>query len=151
MRNAELVPEICIASRPETLGNFLFTFLFVKIQLFVYINSFNLCLFTFFRCNEQPGLTAVHTLLLREHNRVANELADINPHWNDNRYNDFLIFAGFFPPMRMLSVYHVIDGKQCDWQISYFLFIFSEYFMKPEKLLVQRCSISHTMNGCPSY
>ena len=96
MRNAELVPEICIASRPETLGNFLFTFLFVKIQLFVYINSFNLCLFTFFRCNEQPGLTAVHTLLLREHNRVANELADINPHWNDNRYVVIFEFSPAF-------------------------------------------------------
>ena len=51
----------------------------------------------FYRCNEQPGLTAVHTLLLREHNRVANELADINPHWNDNRYNDFFNFRGLFP------------------------------------------------------
>merc|ERR1719367_949496 len=38
-----------------------------------------------FRANEQPGLTAMHTLWLREHNRIANDLADINPQWNDDR------------------------------------------------------------------
>lgn len=37
------------------------------------------------RCNEQPGLTAIHTLWIREHNRIAQELTDINPQWNDNR------------------------------------------------------------------
>lgn len=37
------------------------------------------------RVNEQPGLATMHTLLLREHNRVALELGSINPHWSDDR------------------------------------------------------------------
>ena len=37
------------------------------------------------RCNEQPGLTAMHTLWLREHNRVARRLSRINTHWSDDR------------------------------------------------------------------
>ncbi|XP_076048302.1 peroxidasin homolog [Oratosquilla oratoria] len=37
------------------------------------------------RVNEQPGLTSMHTLWLREHNRLVTEFASINPHWNDDR------------------------------------------------------------------
>lgn len=37
------------------------------------------------RVNEQPTLTALHTLYVRDHNRVAAGLAEINPHWDDDR------------------------------------------------------------------
>jgi len=37
------------------------------------------------RVNEQPGLATLHTLWLREHNRVAIKLGKINPHWSDDR------------------------------------------------------------------
>ena len=33
------------------------------------------------RANEQPGLTALHTVMMRQHNYIATQLLTINPHW----------------------------------------------------------------------
>lgn len=35
------------------------------------------------RVNEQTVLAIVHTLMVREHNFIAENLAKVNPHWND--------------------------------------------------------------------
>ena len=37
------------------------------------------------RANEQPGLLALHTLFVREHNRLATELAKVHPDWSDEQ------------------------------------------------------------------
>ena len=44
---------------------------------------FNLCVLGDTRVNEQPDLAVVHTLLHREHNRLALILSKMNPHWSD--------------------------------------------------------------------
>ncbi len=37
------------------------------------------------RVNEHPGTAAMHTLWVRQHNRLAQSMADLNPHWNDEQ------------------------------------------------------------------
>lgn len=37
------------------------------------------------RANENPMLTAIHTIFVREHNRLCDELIAQNPEWNDEK------------------------------------------------------------------
>lgn len=34
------------------------------------------------RANQHPGLLALHTIFLRQHNRLVNELKYLNPYWS---------------------------------------------------------------------
>lgn len=35
------------------------------------------------RVNQNTGVTVLQVLMLREHNRVCDELLGLNPHWDD--------------------------------------------------------------------
>jgi len=37
------------------------------------------------RVNQHPDLMVTHTVFLRQHNRLATQLADLNPGWDDER------------------------------------------------------------------
>jgi len=37
------------------------------------------------RVNDQFGLTSLHTIMMREHNRISTRLSQLNPHWDDER------------------------------------------------------------------
>ncbi|XP_035666021.1 peroxidasin homolog [Branchiostoma floridae] len=37
------------------------------------------------RVNQQPALTSLHTVFMREHNRIARKLHELNPKWDDDR------------------------------------------------------------------
>ncbi|KAK3852342.1 hypothetical protein Pcinc_041064 [Petrolisthes cinctipes] len=81
------------------------------------------------RVNEQILLTLVHTTWLREHNRIARTLMELNPSWNDERlfqearrivvaetqhiaYNEFLPNVIGTPIMRDLELLPRLHGLQ---------------------------------------
>lgn len=58
--------------------------MFVNFLFFIFISHIGRWYFSGeIRVNEQLVLTCIHTIMAREHNRVAKELSQINPHWND--------------------------------------------------------------------
>ncbi|CAH1108455.1 unnamed protein product [Psylliodes chrysocephalus] len=37
------------------------------------------------RASEQPALTAIHTIFMREHNRLSDIIKQVNPHWDEDK------------------------------------------------------------------
>ncbi|XP_045509421.1 peroxidasin-like [Colias croceus] len=57
------------------------------------------------RANEQIGLLAMHTIWMREHNRIANKLKAINPFWDGDRvYQEARKIVG--AEMQAITYYH---------------------------------------------
>jgi len=89
-----------------------------------------------FRVNEQINLVVVHTLFLREHNRVAGQLQSAHPTWSDERlyqearritvaqyqhivYNEWLpvILGNNF--MRTFGLFPLSSGHSLDYDDSF--------------------------------
>jgi peroxidase len=75
-----------------------------------------------FRVNEQIVLTVMQTLWFREHNRVARELATLNPSWNDERlYQEArkivgaiiqkIVYYDYLPRIFGKRVYDIVVGE----------------------------------------
>ena len=61
------------------------------------VHSFTYCVISGdVRCNEQPQLTVMHTLWMREHNRVASQLQLMNSHWEDERLYQVSTYRYFY-------------------------------------------------------
>ncbi|XP_040011573.1 eosinophil peroxidase-like [Xiphias gladius] len=73
------------------------------------------------RTNENIGLTSLHTLLMREHNRLARALAKLNPHWDGERlYQEARkIMGGYFQVLTFRDyLVHIVGPDFITKQLS---------------------------------
>lgn len=93
-----------------------------------------ICIFHFVgdkRVTENLGLTALHTLFVREHNRQAMELKQLNPHWDgDKLYQEARKIVGaeiqvsvFLPAQRVFCL--------CFVQKTYLCLLSNEHVRRP--------------------
>jgi len=76
------------------------------------------------RATEQPLLTLMHTLWMREHNRVARRLASLNPTWTDETIFQearriviaelqHITYAEFLPNLLGIKVHRALECRFC--------------------------------------
>uniref|UniRef100_A0A7N8X2R7 Eosinophil peroxidase-like n=1 Tax=Mastacembelus armatus TaxID=205130 RepID=A0A7N8X2R7_9TELE len=73
------------------------------------------------RTNENLGLLSLHTLLMREHNRLARALAELNPHWDGERlYQEARkILGGYFQVVTIRDyLLHIVGPDYIAKQLS---------------------------------
>ena len=74
------------------------------------------------RCNEQVSLTIMHTLWVREHNRIARELQQINPQLSDETlYQEArkiigaiiqkIVYFDYLPKVLGPKVFNIVIGQ----------------------------------------
>ena len=90
------------------------------------------------RCNEQPALTAMHTLWLREHNRIARRMSRLNTHWSDDRYKKYV---------GILQKNIKFKYKNPFSEPIIIFYILLEFSTKLVRSLDPCCNTSHTMSG----
>ena len=88
------------------------------------------------RVNEQPNLIVMHTIFLREHNRLVNILSSLNPQWDGERLYEearrinvaqyqHIIYKEWLPivlgnnMMRLFGLFPLSRGFSTDYQDSF--------------------------------
>ncbi|XP_058467480.1 uncharacterized protein LOC131440325 isoform X2 [Malaya genurostris] len=66
------------------------------------------------RSGEQPGLLMLHMIWVNEHNQIATQLSDINPHWSDEKlYQETRRIVGaLFQHITYREFLPIVLGKQ---------------------------------------
>lgn len=105
------------------------------------------------RVNENIGLTSLHTLMMREHNRLARALAQLNPHWNGEKL--------YHEARKIMGGYHQVrhekhkprdkclnKWRQCMFTNSDMFSLLTQFFFCVSGCHLQRLGPPHSWPRC---